>query len=303
MKRFFFIAVSVAALTGCGNYHRNDYRDNTPTSGWLKVYYDEGLELHVINHAYTFESQYDRAHIKPVRSVDDEAVRALLNDSCEAIVISRQFSENEKRLFASKQYTPYPIPVAKSGVAVIAAETSPWSTVTVNEIRDLLGSGKAPRNFPGGVVAMLDRNNSSVVHYLKDSVLGGGDFSGICAAAASTTDCISYVSTHPNAIGFIDFAWLSDRDDSLYKAFEGKIKFVGVSNGGRAGYPSQSSFKTGTYPFTRTVFVVRKTGEFTLAKGFETWVAGPKGQLTFLKQGLLPTRQAERNVEVKFEPM
>jgi hypothetical protein len=30
-------------------------------------------------------------------------------------------------------------------------------------------------------------------------------------------------------------------------------------------------------------------------------MAGPKGQLTFLKQGLLPVRQAERMIEVKFE--
>jgi hypothetical protein len=43
---------------------------------------------------------------------------------------------------------------------------------------------------------------------------------------------------------------------------------------------------------------MRKTGEFTLAKGFESFVAGPKGQLTFLKQGLLPIRQAERNVTI-----
>jgi hypothetical protein len=32
-------------------------------------------------------------------------------------------------------------------------------------------------------------------------------------------------------------------------------------------------------------------------------VAGPKGQITFLKQGLLPTKQQERIVEVKMEPM
>jgi hypothetical protein len=51
------------------------------------------------------------------------------------------------------------------------------------------------------------------------------------------------------------------------------------------------------------VYVIKKTGEFSLAKGFETFVAGPKGQITFLKQGLLPTKQQERIVEVKMEPM
>jgi hypothetical protein len=44
--------------------------------------------------------------------------------------------------------------------------------------------------------------------------------------------------------------------------------------------------------------VYRNTDDFSLAKGFETFVAGPKGQNTFLKQGLLPTHQQERNIKI-----
>jgi ABC-type molybdate transport system substrate-binding protein len=49
------------------------------------------------------------------------------------------------------------------------------------------------------------------------------------------------------------------------------------------------------------IYVIKKTGEFSLAKGFETFVAGPKGQNAFLKQGLLPTKQQERSIEVQIE--
>jgi hypothetical protein len=106
---------------------------------------------------------------------------------------------------------------------------------------------------------------------------------------------------HPNTIAFIDFAWLSDKDDSLFKANQHKIKFIAVSKPGSniGEYPHQSSLKLGNYPFQRTVYVYRKTGDFSLAKGFESFVAGPKGQLTFLKQGLLPTRQSERALDIK----
>jgi hypothetical protein len=48
---------------------------------------------------------------------------------------------------------------------------------------------------------------------------------------------------------------------------------------------------------------MRKTGEFSLAKGYESFVAGPKGQLTFLKQGLLPHRQSERQIKINLEPL
>ena len=59
-------------------------------------------------------------------------------------------------------------------------------------------------------------------------------------------------------IGVIDFAWLSDVDDSLWKAHQTSIDFVAVSKPNSTLYskPSQSSFKTGEYPFTRTVYVI-----------------------------------------------
>jgi len=122
---------------------------------------------------------------------------------------------------------------------------------------------------------------------------------------ASSKEAINYVAANKNTMALIDFAWLSDVDDSISKANRDKIKFIGVRRPGslEVNYPNQSSFKLGTYPYTRTVYVYRKTGDFTIAKGFESFVAGPKGQVTFLKQGLLPTKQQERSIHINMEPI
>ena len=116
-------------------------------------------------------------------------------------------------------------------------------------------------------------------------------------------EAIQYVSEQSNVIGLIDFSWLSDADDLMVKEKKKYLKFLAINkmSSDTFEFPNQSSFKLGTYPLTRTIYVYRKTGDFTLAKGFESFVAGPKGQLTFLKQGLLPTRQGERNIEVKLK--
>jgi phosphate transport system substrate-binding protein len=304
-----YILPSLAGLTflaGCsGELSRNDYSDNTPTSGMLKVYYDEGLHLHVKNQAFTFESQYDAVNIflRPVS--EDEAVQALFNDSCESIVISRVLNDREKQAFASKQFNPRVTPVAISGIAIIASEGMPLRHLTREELITVAVNGTYQDS--SGVTKqarlLFDRSNSSVLHYFIDSVMKGRTTADFISAAGGTEDCISYVADHPSAIGIIDFAWLSDSDDELYKQWSSKIRFLGVRTESGIVYPSQSSFKTGAYPFKRAVNVIRKTGEFTLAKGFETFVAGPKGQLTFLKQGLLPARQAERSIQVKFEPV
>ena len=280
-----------------------EMNSDSPTAGELKIYCDEGLAPHVRNQAATFESQYPDVSIRLFERGEPEAIMALYNDSCEAIVISRLLGKKELKAFEAKGLFPRYSAVVKSGVAVIANAATPLAYVTTAEIRELITIDGAVKDTMLNAVklnVLLD-GNSGAVHYLVDSVVKG-KISPHCSVLPDAAAVISYVASNSNAIGFIDFAWISDADDPLYKKIIGKIRLLGVSDGkGKPELPSQSSFKLGTYPFTRTVYVMRKTGEFTTAKGFESFVAGPKGQLTFLKQGLLPIRQAERNISIKTE--
>ena len=302
MFRILLVIPDLMLLTACGDHYKNDYKDNSPTSGQLRVYYDEGLHLHVRNQVYTFQSQYPNAKIELVATVENAAVQALFNDSCEAIVVSRLLNDTESKAFASRQYFPDYSRVAYSGVAVITNKHTNISRLSIEDVKKLTGGDGVLKDSAGNdikVNVLFDKNNSSVMHYMADSVLKGS-LSQNCSVKGSTQLAIDYVSQNKNAVAFIDFAWLSDVDDPITKNAMQQIKYVPVVNEktGRAEYPSQSSFKLGLYPFVRSVYVMRKVGDFTLAKGFESFVAGPKGQLTFLKQGLMPSRQAERVIEV-----
>ncbi len=291
-------------LNSCSDYYKNDYKDNSPTSGKLKVYYDEGLALHIKNQVTTFESQYPNVEIDLYQTSENEAVQALYNDSCEAIAISRLLTEKEKKAFASKDFFPNYSAVAKSGIALITNVNTSLNFLSYEQIVELL---KQPYSFKDSLGnsftlnVLFDKNNSAVLHYMMDSILKETKLSVNCNILNSTLESINYVAENKNTVAFIDFAWLSDVDDSIYKANKNKIKFIGISKPFSSTFecPNQSSFKLNNYAFTRTVYVIRKTGDFTLAKGFESFVAGPKGQLTFLKQGLLPNRQSERALNIK----
>lgn len=294
------------SFASCSDYFKNDYDDNSPTSGKLKVFYDEGLQSHVKNQVYTFESLYPNVSVELFESPENEAVQALYNDSCEAIVISRLLTDKEKKAFESKSFFPKYSAVAKSGVALITNIENPISQLSFDEVVTLLTEPFSVKDSSGKEIKMavlFDKNNSAVLHFVLDSVLKNKALASHCNILSSSLESINYVAKNKNTIAFIDFAWLSDVDDSLYKANKDKMRFIALSKPGSTSYelPSQSSFKLGTYPFTRTVYVIRKTGDFTLAKGFESFVAGPKGQLTFLKQGLLPARQSERALDIKLE--
>ena len=253
---------------------------------------------------YSFEAHYPEVDIELFQSSESEAIDALYKDSCEAIVISRLLSEKEKKAFESKQFFPKYSLVAKSGVALITNIHTPVFALKKDEIIQLLGANnevKDSLNNPLKLKVLLDKNNSSVMHYLIDSLLKGQKLSSNCNVLRNSLESINYVADNKNSIAFVDFSWLSDEDDSLWKANKAKIKIIGIksADGKTYEYPNQSSFKLDTYLFTRNVYVMRKTGDFTLAKGFESFVAGPKGQNIFLKQGLLPNRQSERLINVK----
>jgi phosphate transport system substrate-binding protein len=294
-------------IPSCDGPFKNDYYDNSPTSGKLKVYFNEGLEPHITNQAYTFMALYHNAEVECKVACEGDIVTALLNDSCKAIVMNRLLGENEKKAFAQKQLSPKYSALAKTGVALIINSKSAIKKLTVEEVKQLLSSELNVKDSAGKMIsltAVLDSKCSSSSYYLRDSLLGGKAFGPKCFAVNHTKELLDKIAEGSDQIGFLDFAWLSDIDDSLYKAYEGKIKFLAVGRTDSIAFaPNQSSFKTGDYPFTRTIYLLRRSDNFSLATGFEAFMAGPKGQVIFLKQGLLPARQQERAVQVKFEPI
>lgn len=306
MKVFFVVIAACMTLISCDNYFKNDYVDNSPTSGKLKVYCEEGLSDQIESQIYSFEREYDMANVEMIVRSDAEAVQAMYADSCKAIVISRELTPTEKDQFKSKDMEPRFTNVAYSGIAVITNIKTNLSKLSTGQLKELLirpfvCMDSIDANCKLKVV--FENNRSSVVFYLRDSVLKGKSFSENCSSLKSSIEVINYVASTPNAVGFIDFACISDVDDSLYKANKDKIKFIPIGRGeGTYFSPNQSSFKTGEYPLTRKVYVYHQASEFSLAKGFESFVAGPKGQTIFLKQGLLPTKQQERMIQVKTEP-
>jgi phosphate transport system substrate-binding protein len=301
---FIFIGI---VFSSCGNDPQKKEIEDSPTSGILKVYYNEDLASHVQNHVYTFEGLYPDASVDAVPTTEDQAVRFLLNDSCKGIIINRLLGENEKKAFEQKQNFPKYSALAFTGVALIVNKNSDLTHLTTKQVIDLLSNKlvvKDSSNKDFEPNAILDNKASSVTKYLLDSLLNGKNFGPKCSATKNSLELINTITTHSNSIGFIDFAWLSDRDDSLFKAYKDQIRFLAIGKTDTLfTEPNQSSFKLGNYPFTRCIYFIRNTGDFTLAKGFEAFMAGPKGQLMFLKQGLLPFRQAERIIEVNMKPL
>ena len=301
-----FLASCFLLLTCCNTSTKTSDIPNTPTSGELKVFCEEGMFLHIRNQAYTFEQIYHNSKINVNYVNEKQAIEGLYNDSCKVIIISRVLSTDELKKFKAKNLYPTQICIAKSALAFVMPVNSADSVISTDRIKRIISGEDTTHNM------VFDNDNSGVTRFLKDTMLQGKTFGKNCFALKNTTELINHISATKNTIGVLDYAWLSDLDDSTTKVFLNKVKILAVSDSRPkaqdsrlklAYMPDQSNIQTNDYPLCRHVYAIRRSAEFSLGTGFSLFVAGQKGQIMFLKQGLIPFVQPNRAVEVNTEPL
>lgn len=280
-------------------------KDDSPTSGKLVLYYDEGLTLHIENQIATFKATYGFADVQLVSSDEKTSIENLFKDSCKAIAISRALSEKELKKFHSKNILPQSSLVAKTGIAIIVNKSFSDSTISIPELKELLKGNDSAYVKGQHIAVVFSSVNSGCTRQLKDSLLPKDSFGKNCSASNNTKELIQAVGSNNNIIGVCDYAWLSDKDDNRVKEIMKTVKILAVSKKERetAYMPDQSNLATMNYPLTRNIHIIRRSAEFSLGKGIETFIAGPNGQLMFLKQGLAPNRQEERVIEIDMAPL
>jgi phosphate transport system substrate-binding protein len=304
MKPFLAFSLLSVLLASCGMKDDITKKDS-PTSGKLTIFYDEGLKLHIENQVFTFKSTYKHAVITTVPSNEKACVEALYNDSCKVIALTRMLSEKELQQFKAKNIYPETSVVARDAIAFIVPVSFPDSTISIETLIQLLKGNDSVYVKGKHISIVFDNQNSGSTRQLKDSLVPGGNFGSNCSAVNTTPELIDAVAASANSIGVCDYAWLSDKDDNTSKQFLRKVKILAVSRSDAklAYMPDQSNIATGDYPFCRNICIIRRSPEFSLGKGIETFIAGEKGQLMFLKQGLSPNRQEERLIEVDMTPV
>lgn len=273
--------------------------EETPTTGTVKFYCEEGFLVPTKVQVYTFEQIYDRAKVRVNYVNEKEALEGLYNDCCKVILLSRKLTEAELKKFKAANIIPKEVFIAKNALAFVTPVNSPDSVLSVEKIRALLSGNDTSYKL------VFDNRNSGVARYLKDSVLGGKEFGSNCYAVKNTEELVNMVGNVKNAIGIIDYAWISDKDETICKEKLTKIRPLAVSLKEKetAYYPDQSNIETRDYPFCRYMYLIQRGGDFTPAAGFISFVAGQKGQLMFLKSGLVPAMRQERVIEINTAPL
>ena len=241
--------------------------NDTFAEGNAKFAADESFEPIVDQENYIFKALDPKAHPEIIYKPENMVVNMLLQDSVRVAILSRTLDSTEIKVLKTRNLSPDVAPFAIDAVAVIVNKASNDTTITVNAIKKMLnGQAKSAKNI------VFDNPNSSLVRYLK-TFSGVNDFKlSNIFALKSNKEVIKYVSTHPDAIGFVGFNWLDDPDKDYADAVN-NIKIVGVKDEDSKKYPteyyrpSQETLSLGQYPLKRDLYIINCTGR----QGIRNW--------------------------------
>lgn len=308
-NKYILILVALLFMFACSNQpNGKEEPTDTTTSGKVNVVIDDGYQELFAMQIYTFESIYPNSSIHADYLPEGDALNRLINDSCKVVVMNRDLTPTERKTFESKNIFPISTKIGEDAIALIVNPENPDSVLSVDQLKAfLLGKDTSwnqmnPKTTLGGVNLVFDSKGSGNIRYMKDTLLGGQEFSKNVFAVNSHLEVIDYVSKNKGAIGFLSVNWVGDMDDPRVQERLKQVKVLYISKDGEEPVkPEQANIQTKDYAFTRNIYMINRQTRAGLGMGFVSFVAGEKGQLMLLKAGLIPGFPQERMIKVEMD--
>ena len=304
-NKFVGLTLTLGLFLACGNKPKSlpyDYeaaaKAFTSDESFFPIL-DEELEVYHALHA--------QGELEAIYTDQEDAIRRLMNNEVWLAFTTRQLSQREMDGLKSKSFMPRIIPIAYDGLAIIVNNANPDTCITVKDFARIL-SGEVsnwkdiyPNSKLGEIDVVFDNPKSSTVTWCVDSILGGKPIdSHNIGAVKKSAEVIDWVEKHENALGIIGSNWLNDKHDTTNVTFKKNITVMKVSRLDSATVrnswrPYQYYIYNGNYPLIRTIYAILNEPRNGVPSGFAHFCRLPKGQLIFLRAGLLPI-QADMNV-------
>ncbi len=261
---------------------------DTPEQGSIWISADESFRPIVEELVQVYQSHHPQTTIQVQYKPEADCFKDLFVDSIRMVIVARRPTpQEEKWLTDSVGGITRIRAVARDGVAVLAHPSQTKEKWTTTELRELLSE-----NFNKSLIPVVDGlKATSTVRFLIDSVLRGQLPSSKLMAARTSQSVIEYVADHPSVIGFVGVSWIGNREDSLQRVWQPRVKMLRIINDRFPDYsslPDQVNVYTRLYPLTRDiVYIVREKHE-GLATGLARFMESEVGQLIFKRAYLAP---------------
>jgi phosphate transport system substrate-binding protein len=317
----FIVLVCIAILVGCQaprKKKKNGAENNAPeekidfpettTQGEMSLGIDNGMAPVMNQLVDAFLRDHVEATINTTIAPEGVLMQQLLADSLRMILIGRLPTKAEVAAIKKDKIRATSTMIARDAVAVILNPAQAMDSLTMEQLGKLLnGEAKTWRDIGGDsdqeVALIFDDPKSGCIRLLQDQLMKPDQSLPSNAYLANGQEgVIKYVQEAKNAIGFIGYCWVSDRDEPKVQERLEKVKLARLAAADTSdipGYfvrPYQNEITLGRYPLSRTVYAVSREHYVGLGTGFVVYSAGELGQRILLKAGLVPAFMPPRMV-------
>lgn len=216
-KTFRHILLAACALimsAGASSCLKYEKKANSSTTGSTTMVCDASFQNIMQQEIDVFEYQYPDAHILARFEPQSVAVDSLMSLNTKTIVIARDLTDQEKRVLRSKKKVVKSSKIAVDAVALIVNKENPIEMLTLREVGDILsGSSREWNDLEpsklGEIAVIFDDKGSSLVSYMRDSLLNGGELGPNVYAQGSVSKVFETVKQNRNAIGVLGVSWIT----------------------------------------------------------------------------------------------
>lgn len=316
----FLSLAATCALTSCLKYEK---KAHSSTAGAMTMVCDDTFRNIMEQEIDVFEYQYPDAHILARFATQGEAIDSLMSLNTRTVVIARDITKPERDYLKSKRRNVKSAKIAVDAIALIVNKDNPCSMLTTKEVGDII-SGSSSRwddlepSELGDIAVIFDDKSSSLVQFMRDSLLDGQALGANVYAQGSIPAVVDAVSKNINAIGVLGVTWITSdmktaelTADELARSVlsdepvqgatlsqDVKVLKLRRPDEVTAYKPYQQNIFDGTYPLYRPIYMITTGVSGSLANGFYSFVTGDIGQKIIMKTGIMPARTRIQVVQV-----
>ncbi len=210
-------------------------------------------------------------------------ISALINGTTDICMSSRPIKEAEvEKLRTRFNTTGTEIAVAKDGVTFYVSEKNPLNSLTQEQLQGIyLGDITNWKEVggPDAPIVVYSRENSSGTYvFVKDTLLGGEDYTPRAQTLPGTAAVVNAVAKEKNGIGYGGAAYAKG------------VKELKIKVGSEEVAPSADNIKSGKYPLSRDLYFYLRNKPAGEAKAFIDFVLSAEGQQIVNSVGYFPVK-------------
>ena len=219
---------------------------------------------------------------------------ALLNNTCDIAMASRQVEENEINLAKKQNITYKEFIVGLDGLAVLVNKNNPVNNLTMEQLRDIFMAKITNWKEVGGEnrpIVLLSRESNSGTHmFFKETVIRLNDinskdeFSPKALLMPSSQAIVDEIYQNPNAIGYTGIGFMNNQTKAISVSAQNSTEYF---------YPTIENVMYGKYPISRPLYLYTNGEPKGIVKDFIDYALSKDGQKIVVETAFVPIKNYE----------